>query len=161
MSLSELMTTLQQQPFAVNIAESTWMFPALETLHVLALTLVVGSVAMMDMRLLGVGRGHPVSQVLARSLPWSWGAFVVALVAGSLLFCSKAAIYYENLPFRIKMAGLALAGLNMLVFHLLTARRMSEWDSGPTPVEARVAGGISILLWVTIVATGRWIGFTT
>lgn len=160
MSLPDLMSYLQKQPFAVDISESTWMFPGLESLHVLALTLVVGSVAMMDLRLLGVGRGHPVSQVLARSLPLSWSAFAVALVAGVLLFCSKASTYYDNLPFRIKMVALLLAGLNMLVFHRLTARRMLEWDSGPTPVSARVAGAISMLLWVTIVAAGRWIGFT-
>jgi hypothetical protein len=160
MSAPELMNQLQHQPFSVNIAESTWMFPGLETLHVLAITLVVGSVVMMDMRLLGVGRGSPASQVLARSLPWTWGAFAVALVAGSLLFCSKAAIYYENIPFRIKMVCLLLAGVNMLVFHGLTARHMSEWDRGPTPVTARVAGGISICLWIIIVAMGRWVGFT-
>jgi hypothetical protein len=155
-----MMSWLQAQPFSKTIAESTWMFPGFETLHVMAVVLVVGSVAMMDLRLLGVGKGRPVSQILEATLPFTWGAFAVALVAGSLLFCSKAATYFENIPFRIKMACLLLAGVNMLVFHLLTARRMSEWDSGTPPPAARTAGAISILLWITIVACGRWVGFT-
>jgi len=161
MSVVEMMTWLQHRPFAVEIAESTWLFPALEALHVLALTFVVGSVAMMDLRLLGIGRDRPVSEVLERSLPWTWSAFAVALVAGGLLFSSKALTYYEDLPFRIKFACMALAGLNMLVFHLVTARRMADWERGTPPLAARMAGGISIVLWISIVAAGRWIGFTT
>jgi hypothetical protein len=161
MSLPAMMDWLQHREFAKTIAESTWLFPGLETLHVLALTMVVGSVAMMDLRLLGVGQQRPASQVIYNSLPWVWCAFAVALTAGGLLFCSKAVTYYGNLPFRIKLACMAFAALNMLVFHAVTGRRMAEWDVGAPPLAARLAGGISLVLWITIVATGRWIGFTT
>jgi hypothetical protein len=161
MSVLEMMSWLQHRPFAVDIAESTWLFPGLETLHVLAITLVVGSVSMMDLRLLGLGRQRPVSQVIANSLPWTWSAFGVALIAGSLLFCSKAVTYYGNLPFRIKIACMMLAGLNMIVFHSVTRRGSVQWEHGAPPLAARLAGGISITLWITIVAMGRWIGFTT
>jgi hypothetical protein len=154
------MSWLQSRPFAVDIAESTWLFPGLETLHVLAITVVVGSVAMMDVRLLGMTKGRPVSEVIAASLPWTWSAFSVALVAGGLLFCSKAVTYYGNLPFKIKLACMGIAGLNMLVFHAVTARNMSAWDQGAPPRAARLAGGLSLALWITIVAMGRWIGFT-
>jgi hypothetical protein len=160
MSLPEMMSWLQHREFSTTIAESTWMFPGLETLHVIAVTLVVGSVAMMDLRLLGVGRGRPASEVLATTLPWTWSAFAVALLAGGLLFCSKAETYYNNIPFRIKMLCMALAGINMLAFHVLTARSMAQWDSSAPPMTARVAGGISIGLWIVIVAMGRYVGFT-
>jgi hypothetical protein len=160
MTLPEMMSWLQHREFSTTIAESTWMFPGLETLHVLALTMVVGSVAMMDLRLLGVGRGRPASEVLSTTLPWTWSCFGVALFAGGLLFCSKASTYYDNIPFRIKMIAMALAGINMLVFHVLTARSMSQWDSGAPPIAARVAGGISIFLWIVIVSMGRYVGFT-
>jgi hypothetical protein len=151
---------LEHQPFAVSIAESTWLFPIAETIHVLALTVVVGSVAMMDLRLLGVGnKDRPASEVIAGSLPWAWSAFAVAFVAGSMMFSSKATSYYENLPFRIKFLCLALAAINMLVFHFLTARDMSAWDRGRPPLGARLAATFSLTLWVIIVATGRWIGF--
>jgi hypothetical protein len=157
-----LMAWLEHRPFAVSIAESTWLFPCIETVHVLALTVVFGSVAMMDLRLLGVGsKDRAVSEVITTTLPWTWIAFAVTATAGSLLFSSKATTYYENLPFRIKLVCLGLAGVNMLIFHLLTARGMASWDRGTPPTAARLAGAVSLMLWLAIVATGRWIGFTT
>ena len=161
MNLLAMMTWLEHRPFAIAIAESTWLFPIVETVHVLALTVVVGSVAMMDLRLLGVGsKDRAASEVISSSLPWAWSAFAVAFVAGSMLFSSKAATYYVNVPFRIKMICLALAAVNMLVFHFFTARGMAAWDRGTPPRAARFAAACSLTLWVVIVATGRWIGFT-
>jgi hypothetical protein len=162
MSTLDLMHSLEQLPFAQAIAESTWLFPFFETVHVLALTLVVGSVAMMDLRLLGIGsRDRSITELTRSVLPWTWAAFATAATCGLLLFSSKAATYYVNIPFRIKIVCLLFAGVNMLVFHFVTARNVAAWDSGRTPSAARVAGVVSLLLWVVIVATGRWIGFTT
>lgn len=162
MTLIDLMHALEHQPFAVAISESTWLFPCFETLHVLFLTVVVGAVAMMDLRLLGIGSADRAITELNRStLPWAWSAFAAAATFGLLLFSSKASTYYLNIPFRIKMVCLALAAVNMLVYHLITERDVAKWDRGPTPLGARLAGGISLTLWVVIVATGRWIGFTT
>jgi hypothetical protein len=161
MSLLAMMTWLEHRPFAIAIAESTWLFPIVETVHVLALTVVVGSVAMMDLRLLGVGsKDRAASEVISSSLPWAWSAFAVAFCAGSMMFSSKAATYYVNVPFRIKMLCLALAAVNMLFFHFFTARGMAAWDRGTPPRAARLAAACSLTLWVVIVATGRWIGFT-
>jgi hypothetical protein len=160
MTAPAVFTWLEHQPFAVAIAESTWLFPIAETIHVLALTVVVGSVAMMDLRLLGVGnKDRPASEVIASSLPWAWSAFAVAFLAGSMMFSSKAASYYANLPFRIKFLCMALAAINMLVFHFITARDMAAWDRGRPPLGARLAATFSLTLWIIIVATGRWIGF--
>ncbi len=157
-----LVQVIQQQPYAVAISRSPWLFPFFETVHVLALTLVVGSVAMMDLRLLGVGhRDRRVSELMGSMLPWTWSAFAVAATCGLLLFSSRAVTYYENIPFRIKMCCLGLAALNMLIFHAIIERDIATWDEGTPPLGARVAGGLSLLLWITIVATGRWIGFTT
>jgi len=159
-SVPALVTWLEHRPFAIGIAESTWCFPIVETIHVLALTVVVGSVAMMDSRLLGVGnKDRPASEVIASSLPWAWSAFAVAFIAGSLMFCSKATSYYVNIPFRIKVVCLILAAVNMLVFHLFTARDMPAWDRGKPPFGARLAAACSLTLWVIIVAAGRWVGF--
>ena len=156
------MQVLEHKPFAVAIAESTWMFPCFETIHVMALTLVVGTVAMMDLRLLGIGsKDRSISELTASVLPWTWSAFAVAATAGLLLFSSKAATYYVNIPFRVKMVCLVFAAVNMLVFHFVTERDLATWDRGRTPTGARVAGIVSLVLWVVIVATGRWIGFTT
>jgi len=162
MSTLDLMHSLEHLPFALAIAESTWLFPFFETVHVLALTLVVGSVAMMDLRLLGIGsRDRSITELTRSVLPWTWAAFGIAATCGLLLFSSKAATYYVNIPFRIKIVCLLFAGVNMLVFHFVTSRNVATWDSGRTPSAARVAGVVSLSLWVVIVATGRWIGFTT
>jgi hypothetical protein len=162
MTLVQMLTALEHQPFAVAIAESTWLFPFFESLHVLALTVVVGSVFMMDMRLLGIGnRQRAVSELTASVLPWTWSAFAVSAFAGLCLFSSKATTYYGNVPFRLKLVCLAAAAVNMLVFHLVTTRDIGTWDRGSPPLGARLAGGVSLALWITIVALGRWIGFTT
>ena len=162
MTVLDLMHALEHKPFAVAIAESTWLFPFFETLHVLFLTVVVGSVAMMDMRLLGFGsKDRSITELTSSVLPWTWSAFVAAAFCGSMLFCSKAATYYVNVPFRIKMLCMVLAAVNMFIFHLVTERDVAAWDRGRPPLQVRIAGGISLALWITIVATGRWIGFTT
>lgn len=162
MSVIGLMHVIEAQPYAVAIAQSQWMFPALETLHVFALALVVGSVGLIDLRLLGLSfRDRGVRELCGSVLPWTWGAFAVAASCGVLLFSSKASLYYTNVPFRLKMLCLLLAAVNMLVFHALTARDLERWDHDSPPLRARLAGGISLLLWIVIVAAGRWIGFTT
>jgi hypothetical protein len=102
-----------------------------------------------------------VSQVTAGVLPLTWSAFVVAVGAGGLLFISNAAKYLDNGFFVAKLLLIALAGLNMVIFHVVGARDMPRWDSATRPpASARLAGAISILLWVAVVACGRWIGFT-
>src|SRR3569833_953747 len=155
-----VVTWLEHRPFAIAIAESTWCFPIVETIHVLALLVVVGFVVLLVLCLLGVGKkDRPASEVIASSLPWAWSAFAVAFIAGSLMFCSKAASYYVNLPFRIKLVCLALAASNMLIFHLFTARNMPEWDSGRPPLGARLAATLSLSLWVIIEATNQRVGF--
>jgi hypothetical protein len=153
---------LQSLPFSQEIAESEWLFPTIETLHVLALVLVVGSIALVDLRLLGLRAcERPFSQVAREMLPWTWTAFAVAAMAGGLMFASKATTYAANVPFQLKMLCLGLAAINMLAFHCVGNRRQSEWDTTATPLAAKLAGGLSLALWVTIVAAGRWIGFTT
>src|SRR6201996_4885107 len=123
------------------ISGSTWAFPTIETVHVLVLVIVVGSIAIVDLRLLGVASNNrPVSHVSDDVLPITWGAFVVALITGGLLFSSKATHYLANWPFRFKMMLLALAGLNMLLFHFMTYRSVSSWDEQRvTPQAARLA----------------------
>jgi hypothetical protein len=161
-TLLEWCTWVEATPLAVAIGESSYYFPWLETIHVAALGLVLGTIAIVDLRLLGLAsRIRPVRDVIAETLPFTWGGFVLALVSGSLMFISRATIYFANVPFRIKLGLLALAGLNMVVFHVLTMRSLDGWnESERTPTGARVAGASSMLLWIGIVFAGRWIAFT-
>src|ERR1700722_9284087 len=118
MALKQTLTWLQDLPLPMKIRESDWMFPTIETVHVFALVLVVGSIITVDLRLLGLAnRDRPFSQLAREMLPWTWTAFVVAAIAGVLMFSSKAVVYFSNIPFRLKMLCLLLAGMNMLWFH--------------------------------------------
>jgi hypothetical protein len=162
MALEQALTRLQDLGLPTQIRESDWMFPTIETVHVFALVLVVGTIMTVDLRLLGfANKERPFSQVASEMLPWTWAAFAVAALAGMLMFSSKALTYYGNIPFRLKMVCLLLAGINMVVFHWLGTRHLEAWDRGRPPRAAKLAGGASLLLWTTIVAAGRWIGFTT
>ncbi|HTC39539.1 MAG TPA: DUF6644 family protein [Steroidobacteraceae bacterium] len=156
------MTRLQDLGLPTQIRESDWMFPTIETVHVFALVLVVGTIMTVDLRLLGIAnKDRPFSEVASEMLPWTWAAFAIAALAGMLMFSSKALTYYGNIPFRLKMVCLLLAGINMVMFHWLGTRHLEAWDRGRPPRAAKLAGGASLLLWTTIVAAGRWIGFTT
>jgi type III secretory pathway component EscS len=161
-ALEQALTRLQDLSLPTQIRESDWMFPTIETVHVFALVLVVGTIMTVDLRLLGIAnKERPFSQVAGEMLPWTWAAFAVAALAGMLMFSSKALTYYSNIPFRLKMVCLLLAGINMVLFHWLGTRHLEAWDRGRPPRAAKLAGGASLLLWTTIVAAGRWIGFTT
>ncbi len=152
---------LEATPTAVAISESSWLFPGIECVHVLAITLVVGSITMVDLRLLDVNlRERPADELIAEVLPWTWISFAVAVCTGALLFSSNATKYWGTVPFRAKMLVLILAGINMMVFHATTFRSIAAWGRGPrTPPAARISGGLSLALWIGVVSLGRWIGF--
>ena len=153
---------LENTPLAMFISGSTWAFPTVESIHVFFLVVVVGTIAIVDLRLLGVAsRNRSVSQLSNDVLPITWTSFCLAAVTGGLLFSSKATHYLANWPFRIKMVLLALAGLNMLLFHFMTYRSVHVWDDASrAPSAARLAGALSLAFWIGVVVFGRWIGFT-
>jgi hypothetical protein len=157
----QLLERFQDTAVSTAIRETTWLFPSIETAHVLALTLLVGTIAIFDLRLLGwTSQRRAVTHLAKEVLPWTWGSFVVAVVSGALLFVSKAVHYYGNVAFRIKIGFLLLAGLNVLLFETVVFRSVARWDRTiPTPAAARRAGALSLVFWIGVVVAGRWIGF--
>jgi hypothetical protein len=149
--------------FSTVMRESTWGEPIVETIHVLTLTLFLGFAVLLDLRLLGVTlKRKPVSEVLAQFNPWLFGGFAVMIVSGALLFSADPATFYNTHPpfFKIKMVMLALAGLNVMIFNMGIGRKVAEWDSLPkTPLAAKAAAIVSIVLWISIVAAGRAIAY--
>ena len=154
--------SIEYSELGITIAESTWMFPTLETLHVIALVTVLGMIAIVDLRLIGVSsRALAVTKLSKDTLPWVWGAFGLAALTGGLLFISKASSYMINPYFLWKMGMLVLAGMNMMYFHFFTYRTVEHWDLDPSvPLGAKVAGGLSLVFWLLVVFFGRAIGFT-
>jgi len=159
---ADLISYFENSALADNIRENDLLFPLIESVHVVAICLVVGSILAVDLRLLGLASiNRSVSRVTAGILPLTWGAFVVAVSSGSLLFISNATKYLGNGFFIAKIVLIAAAGLNMVIFHVIGAKDLPRWENDTRlPFQARLAGGVSILLWVAVVACGRWIGFT-
>jgi len=162
MGVQEFCAWLESTSVAAAIRQSTWLFPAIETLHVLATVIVVGSVTMLDLRLLNVAyKDRSIREVHEDVLPWTWTSFAVAAIAGSLLFSSSATKYYHNFPFRAKMALLLLIGINAALFERVTYPRVENAEPGTRIAPAaKIAGAVGIVLWIGVVAFGRWIGFT-
>ena len=160
--IATILKWLESTPLSIFILESEWAFPTIESIHVIAIALVVGTISIVDLRLLGLAstkRGF--TELSHEVLPWTWLAFAVAVIAGLLLFISHATEYFGNTAFRIKLLLILLAGLNMMYFHLFTCRKVSEWDrSVAVPPAGRIAGGISLLCWIAVIGFGRWIGFS-
>jgi uncharacterized membrane protein len=161
-SITALLEWLQASSWAVFIHKRPWAFTTVEVVHVFAIALVIGTIMIVDLRLLGfASRKRPVVELSRQVLPFTWAAFVLAVIAGSLLFISRATEYFGNTMFWIKMALIAIAGINMVIFEFITVRGVKEWNLSPTPpLPARLAGGISIACWVLVLVFGRLIGFT-
>ncbi|MEO5598441.1 MAG: DUF6644 family protein [Novosphingobium sp.] len=160
-----LETTLQQiydLPLSDFIRENVNAFPVLESLHVLAVSLVFGTILIVDLRLLGVASHRRSARRLTGDLlPFTWGAFILAVVSGAGMFISNAVSYAANTQFLLKLVALAIAGLNMAWFHSTVYRRIDQWDEDmPPPLAARLAGITSLVTWIVVISLGRWIGFT-
>lgn len=162
MNLQPVWEAMEASPVGDFVASSSWAFPAIESAHVIAIVTVVGTVGIMDLRLLGLtSRSWTVTQTSNDTLRWTWIAFLAAAVTGSLLFISKAHIYAKEPYFLWKMVVLGLAGVNMAVFHALTWRSLDQWNARPTPPRAvKIAGALSLLCWIVAIFCGRFIGFT-
>jgi hypothetical protein len=160
--LDSFLQSLQDTSIATAVREGETLFPWIECVHVLALTLVIGSIAIVDLRLIGLtSRDRTVVQTTASTLPVTWTAFVFAVITGGLLFSSNATTYAHNFFFQAKLVLIVFAGLNMATYHLVIGRGSAGWHTPAlTPRRARIVGIISLCLWITIAAFGRWIGFT-
>jgi hypothetical protein len=161
MSLLAFCEWLASTKWSIALHESLYMYPLVETAHVLSLLLFVGSVSVVDLRLLGrLFRDVPVSEVTARLLPFTLAGFALAVSSGALLFYAVPVRTYQSLFFRIKVGMLLAAGLNAALFHRYAQRSALAWDHLPTPpLGARAAGAISLFAWVMVIAMGRMIAY--
>src|SRR3954467_13051769 len=131
-AVEEFLKWLEATPLAATILENEVLFPWIESVHVLAIVLVVGTISIIDLRLLGVASVDRAATRLMRDvLPFTWGAFVIAVITGGLLFSSNAPKYAHNFFFQGKMIFLAAAGLNMVIFHAFGLRDVACWDTKP------------------------------
>jgi len=153
---------LMDTPLAISIAENEVLFPWIEALHVLGVTLVFGSIVLVDLRLLNVGfRDRAINQFCSQYLSITWIAFLLSLVTGGLLFISNALNYANNSNFLFKICLLICAGINMSIFQRLYGKKLSHWTvSSELPMMAKVGATCSILIWTGVIIFGRLIGFS-
>jgi hypothetical protein len=147
--------------WSIALHESRYVFLLVLMIHVLTLSVFVGTAAMIDLRLLGKTMTRvPVSQVVTRLLPWSEAGFLVMVVTGTLLFYAAPVARYENVFFRLKMAALLIAVMNVWVFRRTIYRRVGEWDLDPVPPRrVRMVGALSLILLAIIITAGRMMAY--
>jgi len=151
---------LHNMPLAVALRGVPWLYPTVETVHIACIALLFGSIAVVDLRLLGLSRGLPVRALARHALPLTVLAFLGAAVSGSLLFLAHAADLIGNRVFIYKLGLISLAAINAAIFHTGPYARAAEWDTGQVPpASARLCAALSLLLWLAVIACGRWIAY--
>ena len=162
MDLAALAASLEASTVATTIRNSLYLFALIESFHVVGVAVVVGTVLVIDLRLLGLASARRPFTVLAADIfTWTWLAFALAVATGALMFVTNATSYYANTFFRVKMALLVLAGLNMAAFELTARRTVQAWNRHQSaPRSGRRVAVVSLAIWVVVVFLGRWVGFS-
>jgi hypothetical protein len=160
-SLTAIITTIYESPLATAIRESSNLFPALQTFHILGTILLAGAITVVDLHLLGVLLRKVTPYEIARAiLPITWLGFAVMLISGGLLFIAQSARIYANTFLQIKLVLLIAALGNAALFHATTFKHVATPQAKATiPFSARVFASISLVLWAAIITTGRFIAY--
>lgn len=141
-----------------GIRNSLWLFPVIEATHLLGLCLLGGSLLVVDLRLLGVGlKRQTIAELAGQVRPWLVGAVTLMATTGLLLFLSEAVKCYYNQSFWVKITTLPIA----LLFTFTIRARVARTGGLDTSVRTRIVGAASIVVWFTVAAAGRWIGYSS
>jgi len=140
------------------VRTSVWMFPVIEAIHLLGLSMLGGLMLVVDLRMLGIAlRDQPIATLARGVQPWLIRSVVLMLVTGFLLFISEAVKCYHNQAFWVKMSTLPIA----IAFTFLVRQRVASRDGVTTGWKSRIVAMTSIALWSTVAVGGRWIGFSS
>ena len=163
MDIVSLIAALEASGLATGIRNSLYLFPLIESVHVIGLTTVFGTILIIDLRLLGLASAQrPFTAIASDVFKWTWLAFAVTATTGALMFITNAGTYYNNAYFRAKMALLVLSGINMLAFELTARRSLHTWDrNAAAPSGGQAIAALSLVIWIGVIVLGRWVGFTT
>jgi hypothetical protein len=141
-----------------------WLYPSVETVHLVGIGLLFGSIAVLDLRLLGFSRSIPVKRLANHVLPWTLGSFLLIIPSGFLMFTAHATEFIDSEVFLLKMGLILAGGVNAGVFHTTVFRSADVWDSEqmrklPPPPSVRAFAAISLLLWISVIACGRLLAY--
>ncbi|HEU0290370.1 MAG TPA: DUF6644 family protein [Burkholderiales bacterium] len=151
---------VEQTALATAMRQELWLYPAVEILHIWGFIVLVGSIAMFDLRLLGLSRQISVRLLSRHLLPWTLGALLIIVPTGLMMFMAHAGDFISNRAFVLKLTLISAAGINAAAFHLGPFRSVDKWDSGaPTPAAAKLHAALSVLIWMGVVACGRLLAY--
>jgi hypothetical protein len=158
--MGEAADWLAATPLAQAMRDSAWLYPIVETVHIAGFCILVGAVAMFDARLLGWGRALPVSALARQLLPWSLASVALVVPAGLMMFSSQPRAFLANPAFLLKLALIAIAGVNAWAFHAGVYRTVTAWETGrPAPWTARAQALLSLVLWLGVICCGRMLAY--
>lgn len=151
---------IEQSSLAMAMRHELWLYPAVEIAHIAGFVLLVGSIAMLDLRLLGLSRRLPVRLMARHVLPWTWTALLVIVPTGLLMFIAHAGDFLVNRAFQLKLLLLLAAGVNAGIFHAGVYRSVMLWDANvATPRAAKLHAGASLGIWIGVIACGRLLAY--
>ena len=161
MSLLPFFQWLASTEWSIALHESLFMYPLIESAHVLTLLLFAGTIVMVDLRLLGFAfKDVPISEMNGRLLPWTVAGAVIMVITGLLLFYAIPVRTYQSLWFRVKVVFMIAAAINVWFFHKRVQRDQEKWDTDRVPPRnARVAASVSLSLWVGVIVFGRMMAY--
>ncbi|MEQ1883745.1 MAG: DUF6644 family protein [Bryobacteraceae bacterium] len=156
MSILEICHYLQNTEWATALRQADFAFPLIEGTHIIALSISVGLILMLDLRLLRLAfQSEPVSRVMHQVMPWALPGFGIMFLTGLLLFFAQAESVYNNTYFRVKVLMLLLLGINAAIYQYKFYPQMAEWDTTAVPTGARIVAVVSLVLWMAVIAAGR------
>jgi hypothetical protein len=151
---------IEQSALASAMRQELWLYPSIEILHIVGFVTLVGSIAMLDLRLLGLSRELSVRRLAGHLLPWTLGALLVIVPTGLLMFAAHASDFVTNRAFVLKLALIAAAGLNAVAFHLGPYRSVAQWDTAAgTPAAAKIHAAASLSIWIGVITCGRLLAY--
>jgi hypothetical protein len=154
------MGAIEASPFGVAMRQWLWLYPSVEIVHLIGIALLVGSIIVLDLRVLGLSRGLPVRRLAAHVLPWTIGSFALILPSGLMMFVAHATDLMGNPVFALKICLIFAAGINAAVFHAGVYRGAAAWDvDALPPFAARVSAALSLLLWLAVIGCGRLLAY--
>ena len=159
-AIPPFISVIYNSPLATHVRESEITFPLLQTFHVLGILLMVGSIAIVDLRILGVVLKERTAAEVGKSLlPVTWVGFIVMFLSGGSLFAAQSGKIYDNIFLQVKLGLLLFAALNVVIFHAPTYRSIASWPVEGAPRSAKAAAVLSLVVWAAVVVTGRYIAY--
>jgi uncharacterized protein DUF6644 len=154
------LAAIERSGLALAMRQELWLYPAVEIVHIAGFVVLVGSIAMLDLRLLGLSGELAVRQLARHVLPWTLGALLLIVPTGLMMFVAHASDLIANRAFQLKLLLIMGAGLNAAMFHMGPFRTVGSWDRGTnTPASAKVHAAASLALWLGVISCGRLLAY--